>query len=168
MPHSSPSWASYGVCIVSICCFIFDDNVQVNTRTSTSNCKITSDSSWPHQALPSNLEYEVHQIPKLKCFFSRLAVVSAQSIVASCKVENEDVVGAVPTGDAPTTFEWSNNIIAWGVTNIRGLTVDTTLGAWVINGLTVCCMFCVMTLWCYSIIINETSVQYQKKFFWKS
>ena len=40
-------------------------------------------------------------------FSSRLAVVFAQSIEATYWVENEDVVGAAPTGDAPTTSEWS-------------------------------------------------------------
>ena len=49
----------------------------------------------------------MHRIPKLKCFSSRLAVVFAQFIEARCYVENEDVVGAAPTGDAPTTSEWS-------------------------------------------------------------
>ena len=51
----------------------------------------------------------MHQIPKLKCFSSRLAFVLAQYmyIEAKCKVENEDVVGAALTGDAPTTSEWS-------------------------------------------------------------
>ena len=49
----------------------------------------------------------MHQIPKLKCFSSRLAVVFAQYIEAKWWVENEDVVGAAPTGDAPTTSEWS-------------------------------------------------------------
>ena len=39
----------------------------------------------------------------LNCFSSRLADVFAQYI----KAENEDVVGAAPTGDAPTTSEWS-------------------------------------------------------------
>ena len=34
-----------------------------------------------------------------------LAVVFAQSIEARCSVENEDVVGAAQTGDAPTTSE---------------------------------------------------------------
>ena len=42
---------------------------------------------------------------KLKCFSSHLAVDFAQSIVARCLVENEDVVGAALTGDAPTTSE---------------------------------------------------------------
>ena len=43
----------------------------------------------------------------LKRFSSRLAAVLAQSIEARCYVENEDVVGAAPTGNAPTTSEWS-------------------------------------------------------------
>ena len=30
---------------------------------------------------------------------------------ASCQVENEDVVGAAPTGDAPTTSEWSTILL---------------------------------------------------------
>ena len=32
--------------------------------------------------------------------------VFSQSVEARCYVENEDVVGAAPTGDAPTTSEW--------------------------------------------------------------
>ena len=40
---------------------------------------------------------------KLKCFSSRLDVVFAQYIEAMCNVEKEDVVGAAPIGDAPTT-----------------------------------------------------------------
>ena len=39
---------------------------------------------------------------------SRLGLqLSAQCIEAKCVVENEDVVGAAPTGDASTTSEWS-------------------------------------------------------------
>ena len=49
----------------------------------------------------------MHQIPKLKCFSSRLAGVFPLYIEAKCCVENEGVVGAAPTGDAPTTSEWS-------------------------------------------------------------
>ena len=45
----------------------------------------------------------MHQIRKLKELSSRLGVAFGQSIEAKCKVENEDVVGAAPTGDAPTT-----------------------------------------------------------------
>ena len=46
-------------------------------------------------------------MPKHKCFSSRPAVAFLQYIEAKCYVENEDVVGAAPTGDAPTTAEWS-------------------------------------------------------------
>ena len=53
----------------------------------------------------------MHQIPKLQWFLSRLAVVSAQSIKARCWVENEDIVGAAPTGGAPTTSEWSTILL---------------------------------------------------------
>ena len=35
----------------------------------------------------------------------------AQSIEAKCKLENEDVVGVAPTGDAPTTSEWSTILL---------------------------------------------------------
>ena len=35
----------------------------------------------------------------------------AQSIEARRWVENEDVVGAAPTGGAPTTSEWSTNVL---------------------------------------------------------
>ena len=38
-------------------------------------------------------------------------MVFAQSIEARCWVENEDVVGAAPTGDAPTTSELSISLL---------------------------------------------------------
>ena len=38
-------------------------------------------------------------------------LVFAQSIEARWKVENEDVVGSAPTGDAPTTSEWSTILL---------------------------------------------------------
>ena len=49
--------------------------------------------------LLSNLQYKLHQIRKIKCFLSRLAVVFGQSIEVRCEVNNEYVVGAVSTGD---------------------------------------------------------------------
>ena len=52
------------------------------------------------------ISYKMRRIPKLKCISSWLAVF-AQYFEAGCQVENEDVVGAAPTGDAPTTSEWS-------------------------------------------------------------
>ena len=38
-------------------------------------------------------------------------MVFAKSIEARCSVENEDVVGAAPTGDAPTTSELSTILL---------------------------------------------------------
>ena len=49
----------------------------------------------------------MHQTPKLKC----LAVAFAQSIEARCQIENEDVAEAAPTGNAPTTSEWSTSLL---------------------------------------------------------
>ena len=53
-----------------------------------------------------------HRIPILKWFSFRLAAAFAQSIEARWWVANEDVVGAAPTGDAPTTSEWSASLLA--------------------------------------------------------
>ena len=53
----------------------------------------------------------MHQIPNFKCFLFRLAFVLVQSIEARYYAENEGVVGAVPTGDAPTTSEWSTILL---------------------------------------------------------
>ena len=47
----------------------------------------------------------------LKRFSYCLAAVLAESLEARCQVENEDVVGAAPTGDAPTTSEWSTILL---------------------------------------------------------
>ena len=55
--------------------------------------------------LPSSLKYKTHQIPTLKIFSYCIAAFVAESLEARCQVENEDVVGAAPTGDAPTTSE---------------------------------------------------------------
>ena len=62
--------------------------------------------------VPSSLEYKTHQIPTLKIFsYCLAAVFFAESLEARCQVENEDVVGAAPTGDAPTTSEWSTIVL---------------------------------------------------------
>ena len=53
----------------------------------------------------------MHRIQKLNWSSSRLAVVSVQAIETMCQVENEDVVGAAPTGDAPITSEWSTILL---------------------------------------------------------
>ena len=66
------------------------------------------------QLLEFQRENKYHKTSNISCtqsqnfnishFFLQL---SAQSIAARCWVENEDVVGAAPTGIAPTTYEWS-------------------------------------------------------------
>ena len=62
---------------------------------------------------------------KPKYFSFHLAVFFAQSIEASCKVENEDIVGAAPAGDAPTTSEWSTVLMLTKVSYIRGFTLQS-------------------------------------------
>ena len=47
----------------------------------------------------------MQQILKLNSFSSRIPVVFVQYIEARCYGDNEDVVGAELTGDAPTTSE---------------------------------------------------------------
>ena len=60
----------------------------------------------------------MHLISELKCPSPRLAVVFAQSNEARCYVENKYVVGAAPTGDAPTTSDWSTILLPTKVRNI--------------------------------------------------
>ena len=48
---------------------------------------------------------------KINCFSYRLTVVFAQYTEARFKVENGDVIGATPTGDAPTPSEWSTCLL---------------------------------------------------------
>ena len=47
-------------------------------------------------------------LKKLSCC---LAAFFAKSLEARCQVENEDVVWAAPTGDAPITSEWSTILL---------------------------------------------------------
>ena len=44
-------------------------------------------------------------------FLFRPAVVFVQSVEARFWIENEDLVGAVHTGNAPTTSEWSTILL---------------------------------------------------------
>ena len=50
-----------------------------------------------------------------KWFSSCLATVFVQSIKARYYVENEDVAGEAPTGDAPTTSHWSTIVLPTNV-----------------------------------------------------
>ena len=49
--------------------------------------------------------------PMLTRYLSPNGVTRHQCVKAMCKVENGDVVGAAPTGDAPTSCEWSTNLL---------------------------------------------------------
>ena len=51
-------------------------------------------------------------------------VVFGQSNEPRCYVDHSDVVGAAPTGDAPTTSEWSTILVPTKVPYIRDLTVS--------------------------------------------
>ena len=44
-------------------------------------------------------------VSTFKCVSSGLAFIFAEDTKARCEVGNEDVAGAAPTGDAPTTSE---------------------------------------------------------------
>ena len=63
----------------------------------------------------------MHQIAKSICFSARIAVSVAQCIENSRWVENEDVVGAAPTGDAPTTSECSTILLPTKLRLILGV-----------------------------------------------
>ena len=78
-------------------CNMIHENLQLSRWRRPSWCV----SGFSQRNVPSNL----YQIPKLECFSSHLAVVVAQSIDARCSVKNKYVVGAAPTGDAPTASE---------------------------------------------------------------
>ena len=58
-------------------------------------------------------QLHLHRINSLwpNCFSSRLAVAFVQYIKAMCLAKSEDVVGAAPIGDAPTTSEWSTIVL---------------------------------------------------------
>ena len=94
-------------------CFI-DTCIYVSRSSSALlQSMISFYSKWRYRQV-SNISRTKSQ--NLKCFSPRLAVVFAQFIEAIYQVENEDVVGAAPTGDAPTTYEWST---IWLPTKVR-------------------------------------------------
>ena len=66
--------------------------------------------------LPLNLKYKTLQTLYVTCFLFRIAVVFAQSKEAMCSVQDEDIVGAAPTGYALITSEWSTII---SITKVR-------------------------------------------------
>ena len=72
----------------------------------------------------------MHHIPNLKYLSFCLVVTFAQAIKTRYQVENEDVVGAAPTGDAPTTSEWWTILLSTRVhfiLEVLRYTLDFTL-----------------------------------------
>ena len=69
--------------------------------------------SWPwaseHYRQDSNIRRTKSQ--HLKDSRNVLRLSLPNFLEARCQVENEDVVGAAPTGDAPTTSEWSTILL---------------------------------------------------------
>ena len=100
------SRASYVVCIMRIL-------EKIDSNVVAPHC-IWKLLIWS-DLLPGDSRYcEISNIrrtknPNLNVF--RLAVAFAQSNEARCQVENEDVIGAAPTADAPTTSEWSTILL---------------------------------------------------------
>ena len=56
---------------------------------------------------PEKFGKTYREVSNIRRFSSHPVVVFTQFVEARCSVENDDVVGAAPTGDAPTTSEWS-------------------------------------------------------------
>ena len=101
-------WQNVFLIIVSVNCLIhghWADRIINQLRPTTNHNKART--VCVMREIPSNLKYKAHQIRKFKRFSSWLADVFAQHIETSYLKENEDVVGAVSTGDAPTTSEWA-------------------------------------------------------------
>ena len=56
--------------------------------------------------IPSHFWYKSHQMPKPNVYRLVLQVSLPHQLKPGVEVDNEDVVWAAPTGDAPTTSEW--------------------------------------------------------------
>ena len=62
--------------------------------------------------MPSNLEYKARKSQNVNSSHLVLHLPLPIPLKSGVKsVENEDVVGAAPTGDAPTTSEWSTKLL---------------------------------------------------------
>ena len=137
----------------------FDYHTPVNEASAMVTTRMTSPILKYCQTC--NISYTKSQ--NLKCFWSHLAVVFAQSrLKPVVKSRMEDLVGAAPTGDAPTTSEWSTILLPY----IRGLTVFST-GSYTYGG------FGVLTHWglnkydySWNKIFSDTFLKYKRIVFW--
>ena len=84
----------------------------VNELLSCSGTKLCHFSHLKQTSCDGYKEYrQVSNISRTKSQILKDATVFAESLEARCQVENENVDGAAPTGDAPTTSEWSTNTL---------------------------------------------------------
>ena len=102
-------------------------------RTDSSHCFVSAE----RRGNQSNTYYA--QVELFNYFSSRLAVVFVQYIEARCLVKKQDVVGAAPTGDAPTTSEESTMLLStktrlileiWGYRLLSGETLVINNDIW--------------------------------------
>ena len=114
------------------------------------------------------------KISKLKCFSSHLVVVFTQFVEARCLVENEDVIGAAPTGDAPTTSEWSTIQLptnvplileTWRCSFTKDKSSENLYGAHISNFITTLgwisfasSLYCNFVFICVSILISDLMI----------
>ena len=75
-----------------------------------------------------------HQISKLKFSSSRHDVVFVQYIETSCQIGNKDVVGAAPTGGAPTASDWSKILMPTKVRLILEVWLTSRINPIIFNG----------------------------------
>ena len=104
----------------------------------------------------SNIRHQIATLERLSCC---LAAFFVESLEARCQVENEDAVGAAPTGDASTTSEWSRMLLPTKVrlisTVLRYINMKKTLC--IFHGVQLISAFlgiCVMVL-CYIIMTSS-------------
>ena len=85
-----------------------DIKMATTSRTKYIDCERI----YLERTLPSNLIYKPHQIQIFKCFCLVLQLSLPNPLNSGINsIGNEDVVGAAPAGDAPTTSEWSSILL---------------------------------------------------------
>ena len=100
--------------------------------------------AWDQSECHGNINYR--QTSYISCIKAQnlnvTHLVLQFSIEARCWVENEDVVGAAPIGDAPTTSEWSTTLLPTKVWLILEVWVYITKNFYILIDLT--------SIWCES------------------
>ena len=110
-------------------CYQWQNCYQNHISISANRAKIATIINEPSKEPPSQSMDQYRKISNIvhtkPNFFSyRLAVIFAQYVEAKCQVKNEDVVGAAPTGDVPTTSEL---LTIYLPTRVRSIFRDLTV-----------------------------------------